>query len=90
MMKAVLYILLLTGIYISGYSQVPDSVRTRRDSIIYNNIPTDTLPVLADTIQYNDTTVQKTASGKDTVVVKKKVHSPRRATPTAWYGRVAR
>jgi len=38
------------------------------------------LPVLSDTTQYNDTSVVKTQSGKDSIVIKKKVHSPRKAT----------
>lgn len=79
MVKAFLNILLLTGIFHSSFSQLPDSVRARTDSII-SRIPTDTIPVFSDTTQYNDTTVTKARSGKDSVVVKKKVHSPRRAT----------
>jgi hypothetical protein len=53
-------------------------MRIRVDSL--QNIPTDTLPLLSDTIQYNDTVVQKTKNGNDSVVVKKKVHSPQKAT----------
>jgi len=42
-------------------------------------LPTNQLPVLSDTTEYNDTTLVQTARGTDTVV-KKKVHSPRKAT----------
>ena len=44
-----------------------------------NSVKTENLPVLADTVHYNDTVIKKTAAGADTIV-KKKVHSPQRAT----------
>lgn len=78
MMKIFLNILVLIAMCTCAYSQVPDTARIRTDSL--RNIPTDTLPLLSDTIQYNDTVIKKTKSGADTVVVKKKVHSPRKAT----------
>jgi hypothetical protein len=78
MIKTVLNILLLVVVSKVVMSQVPtDTLPVRRDTI--QNIPTDTLPVLSDTVQYNDTTVRKTSAGSDTIV-KKKVHSPRKAT----------
>ena len=50
-------------------------------SQIYDTIPgkMDTLPVLTDTVRYNDTTIVNTPAGKDTVV-KRKTHSPKQAT----------
>lgn len=77
-MKIFLNILVLTFVCACAHSQVPDTMRVRIDSL--QRIPTDTLPLLSDTIQYNDTVVSKTKNGTDTVVVKKKVHSPRKAT----------
>jgi hypothetical protein len=77
-MKVFLNILVLTFVCACAHSQVPDTMRVRIDSL--QRIPTDTLPLLSDTIQYNDTVVSKTKNGADTVVVKKKVHSPRKAT----------
>jgi hypothetical protein len=79
MSKVLLHTFILLIICQAVFSQIPpDTLRVRRDSI--SNLPTDTLPFLSDTIQYNDTSIKKTASGKDTVVFKKKVHLPRRAT----------
>lgn len=78
MMKVFLNIVLLVFLFKSGYSQIPDTARVGRDTAV--NIPTDTIPVFSDTTQYNDTSVLKTKTGQDSVVVKKKVHSPRKAT----------
>lgn len=79
MMKIFLNILLLTLLVASGYAQVqPDSSHVTRDTV--PEVPTNNLPVFSDTIQYNEKSVEKTAAGKDTVVVVKKVHSPRKAT----------
>lgn len=78
-MKFFLNILLLICVFNFSYSQVvPDSLRVR-DSVPAG-VPIDTIPVLSDTTQYNDTTFSKTVSGKDTTIIKKRVHSPRRAT----------
>jgi hypothetical protein len=78
MMKIFLNIVLLVFVVSKAYSQViPDSTRTTPTPA---GVPTDTIPVFSDTTQYNDTSVVKTATGKDSVVVKKKVHSPRQAT----------
>lgn len=77
-MKIFLNIVLLVFVVSKAYSQViPDSTRTTPTPA---GVPTDTIPVFSDTTQYNDTSVVKTATGKDSVVVKKKVHSPRQAT----------
>ena len=79
MTKIFLNIILLVFLFSNAYSQVvPDSTTKRRDTVV--SVPTDTIPVFSDTTQYNDTSVVKTKAGKDSVVVKKKVHSPRRAT----------
>src|SRR5688572_28588410 len=79
MMKIFLNIVLLILLCKGAYSQVtPDSARTSRDTT--TDVATDTIPVFSDTTQYNDTSVLKSKSGKDSVVVKKKVHSPRKAT----------
>jgi hypothetical protein len=79
MMKIFLNIVLLVFVISKTYSQViPDSSHTTRDTTV--PVRTDTLPVFSDTTQYNDTSVVKSQSGKDSVVVKKKVHSPRKAT----------
>jgi len=78
-MKIFLNIVLLALMFGKAYTQVtPDSSRTTRDTIV--SAPVDTIPVFSDTTQYNDTSVIKTKAGKDSVVVKKKVHSPRKAT----------
>ena len=79
-MKIFLNIVVLVLLFEGAYSQVtPDSARsTVRDTT--PDIPTDTIPVFSDTTQYNDTAVLKSKTGKDSVVVKKKVHSPRKAT----------
>jgi hypothetical protein len=80
MMKIFLNIALLFLLTSISYSQVtPDSV-TRRAPDTIVNVATDTIPVFSDTTQYNDTSLVKTKTGKDSVVVKKKVHSPRKAT----------
>ena len=78
MTKIFLNIVLLVFLCKAGYSQIPDSVRAGRDSAM--DIPTDTIPVFSDTTQYNDTSVVKTQTGKDSIVVKKKTHSPKKAT----------
>lgn len=77
MMKVILNILVFFVICCSALAQDPDTLRARRDSAA--NVPTISLPVLSDTTQYNDTSVVTTPAGRDTVV-KKKVHSPRKAT----------
>lgn len=79
MTKIFLNIVVFVFIIGKAYSQVtPDSTRTSRDTTV--PVPTDKLPVFSDTTQYNDTSVVKTKTGKDSVVVKKKVHSPKGAT----------
>jgi hypothetical protein len=80
MMKIFVNILFFTFLFSYGYGQIiPDSTgRSRADTI--PGLPKETIPVFADTIHYNDTSVIKTALGKDSIVVKKKVHSPRTAT----------
>ena len=78
-MKIFLNIVVLVLLFEGAYSQVtPDSARTVRDTT--PDIPSDTIPVFSDTTQYNDTAVLKSKTGKDSLVVKKKVHSPRKAT----------
>jgi hypothetical protein len=76
MIKAILNMLLL---FMAGtaVAQVPDTARVRTDTT--GSVPTISLPVLSDTTQYNDTNIVQTPTGKDTIV-KKKVHSPRKAT----------
>jgi hypothetical protein len=78
-MKKILFnLVLLLVLQQVVYSQVPDSVPVIRDTV--RALPAESLPVFSgDTTQYNDTTIVKTAKGEDTVV-KKKVHSPRKAT----------
>lgn len=71
-----IFLLLIIHQFVNG--QVTDTVpRPNADT---TNVPTEKIPVLADTIHYNDTIIKKTAEGKDTAIVKKKVHSPRQAT----------
>jgi hypothetical protein len=77
MMKTFIHILLLLVIHQVLYSQIPDTLPRTRDTI--REIPTDKLPVLSDTTQYNDTTIVKSSKGTDTIV-RKKVHSPKGAT----------
>lgn len=80
-MKIVINILLLLVVHQTVISQVvTDTLPARRPDADTINVATDKLPVLSDTTQYNDTIKRKTASGKDTTIVKKKVHSPRQAT----------
>src|ERR687897_594646 len=76
MIKAILNMLLflMAG---AAVAQVPDTARVRTDTT--GSVPTISLPVLSDTTQYNDTNIVQTPAGKDTIV-KKKVHSPRKAT----------
>lgn len=77
-MKNILFnIVLLLAVQHVVYSQVPDTVRVMRDTV--RALPTERLPVFSDTTQYNDTTIMETEKGTDTVV-KKKVHSPKKAT----------
>ena len=68
-MKILLHLFLLMVFHQMAYAQVRDTVP----------LPQEKIPVLADTIQYNDTTIVETPAGEDTVI-KKKVHSPRQAT----------
>ncbi len=75
MTKIFLNIVLIVFLCKCGFSQIPDSARNKPA-----DIPTDTLPVLSDTTQYDVKTVVKTESGKDSIIIKKKVHSPRKAT----------
>lgn len=76
MVKIFLNILLL--LFAHQYVFCQDTIpAARRDSA---EQVTEEVPILPDTLQFNDTIVKKTSSGKDTVIVKKKVHSPRRAT----------
>jgi hypothetical protein len=78
MKKILLNILLLVVIgKLAAQVPVPDSVRVMRDTTAPR--PSQDLPVLSDTTQYNDTTIVQTEAGRDTLV-KKRVHSPRRAT----------
>lgn len=77
MMKILLNILLLLVVYQVAYSQAHDTIPVKSDTV--PQVVTDTLPVLSDTTQYNDTSIVTTQSGKDTIV-KKRVHSPRKAT----------
>jgi hypothetical protein len=70
--------LLLLIIHQFVYSQIPDTARDVTIDTV--NVPTEKLNVVPDTIQYNEKVVTKTATGKDTVIIKKKVHSPRQAT----------
>lgn len=77
MMKILLNIVLLLVVHQVLYSQLPDSIPVYRDTVLPE--PSEKLPVLSDTTEYNDTTIVKTSKGLDTIV-KKKVHSPRKAT----------
>lgn len=72
----IFFLVLLTQL---AQAQLPihDSIPVRRDTIVPQ--PQVTIPILSDTTQYNDTVIVQTEAGKDTVV-KKKVHSPRKAT----------
>lgn len=77
-MKIFLNIFLLLIIHQFVNAQITDTLPPpSRDT---NDVQTDRLPVLSDTTQYNDTVIKKTATGKDTAIIKKKVHSPRKAT----------
>lgn len=77
-MKILLHIFILLVVHQFAYGQITDTVPTPAPDT--SDVPTEKIPVLADTLQYNDTVIKKTPSGKDTVIVKKKVHSPRTAT----------
>ena len=72
-----IYLVLLMAGGSAAYSQVPDTTRVIVDTTA--PAPAERLPVLRDTLQYNDTSIVNTPHGKDTIV-KKKVHSPRGAT----------
>ena len=74
MMKIVLNILLLLVIHQCAFSQITDTVPSYE-----NNIETDRIPVLSDSVSYSDTIIEHTPAGLDTIV-KKRVHSPQRAT----------
>lgn len=76
-MKILLNMVLLLVVHQVLYSQIPDSIPVYRDTVPPK--PSEELPVLSDTTEYNDTTIVKTSKGIDTIV-KKKVHSPRQAT----------
>ena len=76
-MKILLNILLLLVVHQVAFSQTPDTIPNKKETV--PEVSTDTIPVLSDTTQYNDTTIVKTQTGSDTIV-KKKVHSPRKAT----------
>lgn len=77
-MKIFINILLLLIIHQFVYSQATDTIP---DVIAdTSNVPTEKIPVIPDTIQYNEKVITKTATGKDTTVIKKKVHSPKQAT----------
>jgi hypothetical protein len=76
MMKILINFLLLLVIHQFAFSQITDTLPLHNDT---NSIKTENLPVLADTIHYNDTVIKHTTDGNDTVV-KKKVHSPKQAT----------
>ncbi|MEO8583095.1 MAG: DUF5683 domain-containing protein, partial [Flavitalea sp.] len=69
MMKIFIQFCLLLTVHQCLFSQQKDSVL----------IVTETLPVLTDTLHYNDTIIKKTIAGSDTTV-KRKAHSPRQAT----------
>ena len=77
-MKILLNIFLLLVIHQVVSAQVTDTIPAVPADT--SDVPTDKIPVLADTIQYNDTIRKKTAAGTDTAIVRKKVHSPRTAT----------
>lgn len=79
MMKLLVHTLLLLFLHqvVRAQLPVPDSARVLTDTT--SPQPSEKIPVLSDTVQYNDTVIRQTAAGPDTVV-KKKVHSPRRAT----------
>lgn len=81
-MKIFINILLLLVVHQFVYSQGTDTVPPARRDVTVDtvNVPTEKMPVLADTIQYNEKVVTKTATGKDTTIIKKKVHSPKQAT----------
>lgn len=76
MMKILIHLFLLLIVHQLAFSQITDTAIIRNDT---NSVKTINLPVLADTVHYNDTIIKKTVAGADTVV-RKKVHSPQRAT----------
>jgi hypothetical protein len=76
MMKILLNTFLLLIVHQFSFSQITDTLPLHNDT---NSIKTENLPVLADTIHYNDTVLKKNGAVTDTIV-KQKVHSPQRAT----------
>ncbi len=76
MMKILINILPLLVIHQFAFSQITDTLPIHNDT---NSIKTENLPVLKDIIHYNDTVIKHTAAGQDTII-KKKVHSPQKAT----------
>ncbi len=76
-MKCVSILLLLTLPFLM-HAQTPDTLPAPvRDTF---EVVTEELPVLVDTIQYNETSIIKTADNRDSLVVRKRIHSPRKAT----------
>ncbi len=69
-------------VYSQATDTVPDIVTDTVPDVIADtlDVPTETIPVIPDTIQYNEKVITKTAAGKDTTIIKKKVHSPKQAT----------
>ena len=61
-MKILLHLFLLMVFHQMAYAQVRDTVP----------LPQEKIPVLTDTIQYNDTTIVETPAGEDTVIKKKR------------------
>ncbi len=81
MMKIFFNILLLLIIHQCIYSQVADSiVQPLYPDSLNAPVSDPSLPILVDSVHYKDTSIQKTAKGKDSVIVTTKVHSPRQAT----------
>lgn len=79
MKKLLSVIMLFFCMGLASFSQVPDSARVISGRDTVPPMPAEKLPVLSDTLQYNDTTIVKKGDVTDTVV-RKKVHSPRKAT----------
>ncbi len=75
-MKIFLNILFLLAAHQLVYSQITDTLPFTSDT---NSIATQELPVLSDSIHYNDTVLKKTGHLTDTLI-RKKVHSPKQAT----------
>lgn len=71
------FLSLLTALmFFQGASAQVDTLPGTGDTLV---VPTTSIPVLSDTTQLNDTVIRNSTNGKDTVV-KKRVHSPRKAT----------